>query len=72
MTDGRKQWIDPISASIHLGDLKDETVEYTLLFGNATLGLGKIPHGTSQDFPYVPVMNWMFVFNSKDRLNPNP
>jgi hypothetical protein len=51
MGDGRGQWIDPVSASIQVGDLKDENMEYTLLFGNASLGLGKIPYGASQDFP---------------------
>jgi len=45
-------------------------MEFTLLFGNAALGLGKIPYGTSQDFPYVPVTDWMFVFKSHERLKP--
>jgi len=70
MTDARGEWVDPISASIHFDNDKDETMEYTFLFGNAALGLGKIPYGADQDFPYVPVSDWIFVFNSKDRLMP--
>ena len=70
MTDGRRHWIDPVSAIIHVPDREDEAMEFTLLFGNAALGLGKIPYGTSQDFPYVPVTDWMFVFKSHKRLKP--
>jgi hypothetical protein len=70
MGDGRGEWIDPVSASIYVPDREDETMEYTLLFGNAALGLGKIAYGASQNFPYVTVTDWMFVFESKDRLKP--
>src|ERR1700677_2876315 len=37
MGDGRGEWIDPVSASIYVPDREDETMEYTLLFGNAAL-----------------------------------
>jgi len=64
MTDTRGDWIDPLSASIHVSDQPSEPLGYRLQFGNAARGLGKCPYGVSQDFPYIPVTDWMFSFDS--------
>lgn len=66
--DARREWIDPLSASIHVPDHPSESLGYKLHFANAARGLGKCPYGSSQDFPYVPVTEWMFTFSS----NPQP
>jgi hypothetical protein len=60
-----KEWIDPIWASIRLLDRSSEALGYELRFGNADKGLGKCPYGSPQDFPYVPVNDWMFTFVSQ-------
>jgi hypothetical protein len=59
-----KEWIDPLWASIRLLDRSPNFLEYELRFGNANKGLGKCPYGTPQDFPYVPVTDWIFTFAS--------
>jgi hypothetical protein len=60
-----KEWIDPLRASIRLLDCSSEALEYALRFEDADKGLGKCPYGSSQDFPYVPVTDWMFTFVSQ-------
>lgn len=59
-----KEWVDPLWASIRLLDHSSEALEYELRFANADRGLGKNPYGSPQDFPYVPVTDWMFTFVS--------
>lgn len=59
-----KEWIDPLWASIRLLDRSSEALGYELRFGNADRGLGRCPYGSPQDFPYVPVIDWMFTFVS--------
>jgi hypothetical protein len=65
MTDTRGHWIDPLSASIHISEQPLEPLGYRLQFGNAARGLGKCGYGCDQDFPYVPVTDWMFSFGSE-------
>jgi len=60
-----KEWIDPLFASIRLSDCSRESLEYVLRFGNEGRGLGKRPYGSSQDFPEVPVTDWIFEFGSQ-------
>jgi hypothetical protein len=60
-----QEWIDPISTSIRLSDRSPQAIRYELRFGNADRGLGKCPYGSSQDFPHVPVTDWMFTFSSE-------
>jgi hypothetical protein len=64
MTDTRGHWIDPVSASLNVSDQPSEPLIYRLQFGNAVRGLGKCGCGCDQDFPYVPVTDWMFLFES--------
>jgi len=59
------EWIDPLFVSVRLLDRSSEVLGYVLRFGNADGGLGKCPYGSSQDFPYVPVTNWIFTFASQ-------
>jgi hypothetical protein len=59
-----REWIDPLWASIRLLDGSSEALGYELRFGNSVRGLGKCPYGSPQDFPYVPVTDWMFTFIS--------
>ena len=59
-----KEWIDPFSASIQVSDSSIRPLQYKLLFGNANLGLGKCLYNSSQNFPEIPVTDWMFAFNS--------
>jgi hypothetical protein len=56
-----RQWIDPVVASIRLSPPSCESIEYELRFGNADKGLGRCPYGSSQDFPQVPVADWLFT-----------
>jgi hypothetical protein len=59
-----KEWIDPFSASIQITDSSTRPLGYKLLFGNAEHGLGKCSYGSSQNFPQIPVTDWMFAFSS--------
>jgi hypothetical protein len=70
MGDRKGFCVEPLSASIHLSDHTDGTMEYPLLVGNANLGLGQRPYGSSQDFPYVLVTDWIFAFNNSRRYEP--
>jgi hypothetical protein len=59
-----KEWIDPFSASIQITDSSTRPLRYNLLFGNADQGLGKCLYNSPQDFPQIPVTDWMFAFSS--------
>jgi hypothetical protein len=59
-----KEWIDPLWASMRLLDRSSNSLGYELRFGNEGRGLGTCPYGSPQDFPYVPVTDWMFTFVS--------
>jgi hypothetical protein len=59
-----KEWIDPFSASLQVADSSIKPLQYKLLFGNANLGLGKCLYNSSQNFPQIPVTDWMFAFSS--------
>jgi hypothetical protein len=50
---------------MRLLDCSSEALEYALRFEDADKGLGKCSYGSSQDFPYVPVPDWMFTFVSQ-------
>jgi hypothetical protein len=56
--------IDPLYASIRLSGSSPTQLIYEIRFGNADRGLGKCTFGSSQDYPYVPVDNWLFTFVS--------
>jgi|SRR5665213_1788897 len=64
LRDTSEEWIDPFSASIQVIDSSIRPLQYKLLFGNANLGLGKCLYNSSQNFPQIPVTDWMFAFNS--------
>jgi hypothetical protein len=55
---------DPLSASIRLSGSSPTHLIYEIRFGDADRGLGKCAFGSSHDFPYVPVENWLFTFVS--------
>jgi hypothetical protein len=59
-----KEWKDPLSATIELSETSPFPLRYELLFGRADRGLGTCPYGSPQDFPYVPVTDWMFTFTA--------
>jgi hypothetical protein len=59
-----KSWVEPLFASVRILDSSLEGLDYKLFFGNAALGLGQRPYGSNQDFPQIPVTEWMFEFNS--------
>jgi len=54
--------MDPLYASIRFSESSPTQLIYEIRFGNADRGLGKCSFGTSQDYPYVPVDNWLFTF----------
>jgi hypothetical protein len=61
-----KEWKDPLSATIELSETSPFPLRYELLFGSADRGLGTCPYGSLQDFPFVPVTDWMFTFTAPD------
>jgi hypothetical protein len=60
-----KEWIEPFFASIQLSDDLLQPIPYKMLFADAGMGLGMRPYGSSQDYPQVPVTEWMFEFTSE-------
>jgi hypothetical protein len=56
--------IDPLYASIRPISGSPTQLFYEIRFGDADRGLGKCPFGSSQDYPQVPVENWLFTFVS--------
>jgi hypothetical protein len=56
--------IDPLYASIRLSGNSPTKLIYEIRFGNADRGVGKCSFGSSQDYPQVPVENWLFRFVS--------
>lgn len=63
-TKSRGFMIDPLFASIRLSGSSPSRPIYEIRFGNADRGLGKCSWGSSQDYPEVPVENWLFTFVS--------
>jgi hypothetical protein len=60
----KREWVEPLFATIRISDASPVALDYKLFFGNAELGLGKRSYGSSQDFPQVPVAAWVFEFDS--------
>jgi hypothetical protein len=60
-----KEWIEPFFASIQLSNELLQPITYKMFFADAGVGLGLRPYGSSQDYPQVPVTEWMFKFTSK-------
>lgn len=57
-----KEWKDPLSATIHVSEGSRSPLKYELFFGAVDRDLGTCPYESPQDFPHVPVTDWIFTF----------